>query len=341
VIATGTAPGRRVRFGVLGCSSIAWRRTVPALLSCPQTELRAVASRDPAKAQRFAAEFGCVSTTYDQLLQRDDIDAVYVPLPPSLHLQWGLDVLRAGKHLLLEKPASTTAEGARELVRAADKHGLVLRENFTFQHHSQHRAVQNLLVAGRLGTLRSLSAAFCFPPLPENDIRYVGELGGGALLDAGVYPIRIAQLLLGEDLQVLGSTLRVDPVRGVDLGGHALLLSADGVPADVTFGFEHAYGSRYSVWGSAGRLTLDRAFAPPPTWAPTLRIEEQGRAEELSLPPDHQFERSVGSFATAVLAGETAREPDEARRCAQTVRTMELVDEIRRHAVLVDAQRPA
>jgi NDP-hexose-3-ketoreductase len=327
-----------VRIGVLGCASIALRRTIPAILACPQTSAAAVASRDPEKAKQFAARFGCEATTYEELLRRDDIDAVYLPLPASLHLRWGLEVLRAGKHLLVEKPAATSAEDARQLVAEAGARGLVLRENFTFLHHSLHRTVRDLVAAGRLGSVRTLSAAFCFPPLPADDIRYAERLGGGALLDAGVYPIRAAQLLLGGDLRVTGSTLRIDPEHGVDVAGQVLMASADGVLIDAQFGFEHVYGSRYTLWGSTGRLVLDRVFTPPPTWSPVLRIEEQDRVEELTLPADHQVENSVRSFAEAVLAGRDARHPDEAERCAQTVRTVELVDEIRRLAVRIESR---
>ena len=337
-MATTARMATTVRIGVLGCASIAMRRCIPAIVSCPQTSLTAVASRDPEKAKHFAARFDCDATTYDELLLRDDVDAIYVPLPASLHLQWGLEVLRAGKHLLLEKPAATTADEARQLVAEAGARGLVLRENFTFLHHSQHRAVRELMAAGRLGTVRTFSAAFCFPPPAADDIRYVASLGGGALLDVGVYTIRAAQLLFGADLRVAGSTLRMDAERGVDLSGELLMVADDGVLIDAQFGFQHTYGSRYAVWGSTGRLSLDRAFTPPAAWSPVLRIEEQDHVEELTLSADHQFENSVRSFAEAVLAGRDAQRPLEAEHCAGTVRTAELVDDVRRLAVRVESR---
>jgi dTDP-3,4-didehydro-2,6-dideoxy-alpha-D-glucose 3-reductase len=330
----------RVRFGVLGCSEIAWRRTLPAVASCPSTVVQAVASRDPAKARRFADRFDCAVAGYDELLERDDVDAVYLPLPASLHAPWGRRVLQAGKHLLVEKPAATCAADFSDLVRLAGEQGVVVRENFTFLQHSQHARVRQLVSSGRLGALRSLSAAFCFPPLPDGDIRYDAALGGGALFDAGVYPIRLAQLLLGDDLRVVGSTLRHDPDRDVDVAGQALLISADGVFASLQFGFEHTYGSQYSLWGSAARLHVDRAFTPPPSWQPVLRLDEQDHSERLLLPPDDQFARTVESFADAVRAGRAATDPDEAQACRHTMRTLDIVDEIRQRAVrVVTSQR--
>ncbi len=328
---------RQVRFGVLGCSAIAWRRTLPALLSHPLTRVTCVASRDPQKAKRFAAEFGCEATDYAGLLDRRDVDAVYLPLPTGLHRVWGERVLRAGKHLLTEKPLAATGRDARELVRLAERQGLLVRENFMFVHHSQHAAVSALVSGGRLGELRSLHASFCIPPLPDADIRYVAELGGGSLLDVGVYTLRTARMFLGARLRVAGACLRIDPARGVDVAGTALLVAPDGRVANVDFGFEHAYGARYELWGSTGRLSLDRAFTPPPGWQPLLRIAEQDRTEELTLPADHQFERSVGAFAEAVAAGRTATDNEEATWCAAAVDTVRLADDIAGCAVRVPA----
>jgi dTDP-3,4-didehydro-2,6-dideoxy-alpha-D-glucose 3-reductase len=322
-----------VRFGVLGCSAIAWRRTLPALMSHPLTTLTWVASRDPEKAARFAHEFGARATDYEGLLERDDVDAVYLPLPTGLHRLWGERALQAGKHLLTEKPLASSADDARALVRTAVRHHRLVRENFMFLHHSQHAAVRQLLDAGRLGAVRSLRAAFCIPPLPGSDIRHMPELGGGALLDVGVYPLRTAQLFLGADLRVAGSVLRVDSARGVDVSGQALLVAADGRIASIEFGFEHSYGGHYELWGANARLRLDRAFTPPPTWQPMLRITEQDHAEELTLPADHQFERSVGAFAEAVLAGRTAADADEAGWCDAAIETVRLADDIQRQAI--------
>ncbi|MGA8112206.1 MAG: Gfo/Idh/MocA family oxidoreductase [Actinocatenispora sp.] len=327
----------RLRVGVLGCSAIAWRRTLPALRAGDRTVVTAVASRDADKAKRFATAFDCDATGYEELLARDDVDAVYLPLPTALHVEWGSRVLRAGKHLLVEKPAATTAAEARALTDLAAAEGLIVRENFTFLHHAQHAAVRDLVAAGRLGDIRSFSAEFCFPPLPDTDIRYRPELGGGALLDAGVYPIRAAQLLFGTEQRVAGAVLRMDPERGVDVAGEALLVSGTGVLTSIRFGFQHSYGSSYSLWGSTGRLRLDRAFTPPPSWQPTLRIDEQNHAEEIVLPPDDQFQRAIDSFATAALGAEGAAAEAEAISRADTVRTMDLVDQIRAAAVVIPA----
>ncbi|MEV6569347.1 Gfo/Idh/MocA family protein [Streptomyces kronopolitis] len=324
-----------VRFGALGTSSFGGRRVLPAMTDCPQTALVAVAGRSPERARRFADRFGCAAATMEGLLEREDIDAVYISLPPSLHGEWAARALHAGKHVLVEKPIATTAAEARSVVELAEDRDLVLRENFMFLHHPQHEAVAAMIAQGRLGGLRAFRGAFCFPPLPEQDIRYVPELGGGALLDAGVYPLRAAAMLLGPGLRVAGATARVRRSDGLDLSGQALLVSPSGVPASVEFGFEHTYGSSYSLWGAGARVFVDRAFTPPAGYRPEVVLEEQDHVEKFTLPAADQLDRSLTGFAAAVAAGGAAASPAETRWRQDAVAMMELVDAVRAQAVRI------
>ena len=304
--AAGRTARRVLRTGVLGCSDIAWRRTLPAMVDHPLISLTAVASRSAQKAAGFAARFGCEPVEgYRRLLERPDIDAVYVPLPTGLHATWVREALLSGKHVLAEKPLATDRAVAARLVDLARGAGLVLREIFTFVHHSQHAAVRRMLEEGAIGEVRAFEAVFGIPPLPADDIRYRPDLGGGALLDVGVYPIRAATLFLGPRLDVVGAVSGHGPEHAVDTTGSALLHAPDGVAAHLTFGFTHSYRSAYALWGSRGRLVLERAFTPPADHIPVVRLECEGRVTEVRLPADHQFANSVGDFARAALAGES------------------------------------
>lgn len=290
-----------LRTGVLGCSDIAWRRALPALVADPAVELVAVASRDEAKARRFAGHFGCEAVTgYRALVERADVDALYVPVPAALHEPWVETALRAGKHVLCEKPLTVDAVATRRLVELAAARGLVLLENFMFQFHAQHRAVRDLIDQGAIGELRGLRAVFTIPALPPDDIRYRPELGGGCLLDVGGYPIRTAQLFLGPELRVAGAVAVRDPGSGVDVAGAALLVSAEGVSAQLTYGMAHGYRSAYELAGSEGRIVLDRAYTPPADHRPVLRVETKGGTEEIVLPADDQWANLVRAFAAAV-----------------------------------------
>ncbi|MEU2287226.1 Gfo/Idh/MocA family oxidoreductase [Streptomyces sp. NPDC013178] len=293
-----------VRLGVLGCASIAWRRTLPAAVAEPLLWVVAVASRDPDKAGRFARHFGCEAVRgYEELLGRDDVDAVYIPLPVALHARWIEAALRAGKHVLAEKPLAEDAATADRLVSLARSRGLLLAENYMFTYHTQHEAVRRLVAGGAIGELRAFFAAFTIPRLPPDDIRNQRQLGGGALLDVAGYPIRAAELFLGDGLEVTGAVLRYDPVTKVDTGGAALLRTPSGVTAQITFGIENAYRSSYELWGSTGRIGVDRAFTPPPDHRPVVRVETQDGTEESVLDADDQFARVVRAFARGVLDG--------------------------------------
>ncbi|MFI1913922.1 Gfo/Idh/MocA family protein [Nocardia sp. NPDC020380] len=294
-----------LRLGVLGCAGVAWRRTLPSLARLPELTVAAIASRDPAKAAEFTRRFGGEAVSgYRALLDRPDIDAVYIPLPASLHPEWIDAALRAGLHVLVEKPLATTQSAANELALSAVARDRVLVENFAFLHHRAHAEVRALLAAGVIGELRAFTADFAFPPLPAGDIRYQPELAGGALFDAGVYPIRAAQLFLGPDLEVAGATLTMSPEYGVDIAGSALLTSPVGIPAQLHFGFAHSYRCAYTLWGEQGRISVHRAFTFPDDFTPVVRIMRHSGIEERTLAPDAQFTNGLAAFARAIRNSE-------------------------------------
>jgi NDP-hexose-3-ketoreductase len=304
---------------------------MPAMEMAEHIELKAVASRDPAKARDVAQRFGCAAVAgYDDLLDRSDIDAVYIPLPTGLHAQWASRALSAGKHVLAEKPLACDYPTALALVNQAKKAGLWLMENYMFLYHSQHGTVGDLVADGRIGELRVFTARFGIPPRDASDVRYRPELGGGALLDVGGYPIRAATYFLGTELDVIGSVLRMHPGRGVDVAGHTLLCTPSGVTAELSFGFEHAYRSCYSLWGDHARLTLDRAFTPPPARRPVVRIESPDQSGVLTLPADHQFKNIAESFARSVL-----HNADYTSHAEAITRQAKLVDQVRSKAVRI------
>ncbi|WP_328891793.1 Gfo/Idh/MocA family protein [Streptomyces sp. NBC_00316] len=290
----------RTGIGVLGAADIAWRRTVPALLRCPRLRLVAVASRTPDKARTFAERFGCEAVTgYERLLEREDIQAVYIPLPNALHEQWADAALRAGKHVLVEKSLTASAAAAADLARTAQERGLAFMENFAFLHHTQHERVRELIADGAIGTPRVLTASFGIPRADGALIRYSRELAGGALRETGCYPVRAAQLFLGADIEVLGARLRYEEADGCDMAGSVLLADGAGVTAQCDFGLDHAYRNTYAVWGSEGRIEVEWAFTPPPDKRPQVCLRRGDHTEQWTLPAADQFLRAVSAFAEA------------------------------------------
>ena len=185
-----------MKIGILGTSDIAFRRFLPALKKCGDIEYAGVASRTPEKGKPFQEKFGgAVYNGYDALINDRSIDTVYVPLPPALHAQWGEKVLQAGKHLLMEKPFTTGPEDTKRLLALAKERGLAVHENYMFLYHSQLAKIRELISSGELGDIRLYRMAFGFPRRGSNDFRYVKALGGGALLDCGGYPVRLALIM--------------------------------------------------------------------------------------------------------------------------------------------------
>lgn len=317
-----------IRVGVLGCARIARRSVVPALRAVPGLRLAGVASRSADKGHEFAAAFDCAFLgDYAALLARADVDAVYMPLPTGLHAEWAARALRAGKHLLVEKSLAASLAEAETLVALARANRCVLMENYMFRYHAQQAAVQ-AIVREALGEIRFFRATFGFPPLPPGDFRYDRALGGGALLDAGGYPLQACQLFLDGDVRVLAACLNGAP-GGVDLWGGAMLeAERDGrrVPAQIAFGFDQFYQCGIEIVGQAGRVTTTRTFTAGPDVVPTAVLETPGRKTEIPLPTDNHFIRILEAFERRVRAGEWDAP------CAENLRQARLQDQVRRLA---------
>jgi predicted dehydrogenase len=331
----GAIPSRKpIRFGVLGCSASVGRQILPALRGLAGVRVAAVASRSRSRAERFATEFDCLGVGAGDLLDRADVDAVYLSVPSEERAEWAERVLRAGKHLLCANPTTAGAADTRRLVGLAAGKGLVLRENMAFVHHPQHAEVAALVAGGRIGPVRAFHAEFRLPP-PPPDERYDPDLGDDALLDVGVYPLRAAQLLLGPGVAVASVTLhegessdRADGA-GAPSGGQVMLVARGGVLAHLEFGFEPAHQARYSVWGPTARLSVERAFATPPSWRPRVRIDEPGGVEQLDLAPADQCSLALAEFASAVRGEDP---PNGFDPVATLVETAELLDAVRARA---------
>jgi dTDP-3,4-didehydro-2,6-dideoxy-alpha-D-glucose 3-reductase len=296
-----TAP---LRIGVLGCAQFALRRMIPALNVAAEFELSAVASRDPRRAADTARPYGCRAVHgYRELLADSSLDAVYVPLPAALHDRWTEAALDSGKHVLAEKPLTTSPGRTAHLLDLARSHGLALMENVLFVHHSQHHTVRELIEAGTIGELRALQAEFTVPRRHDDDIRHDPDLGGGALWDTAVYPVRAALHFLGPHLSVVGAVRSSGHGLCVDTAGSALLRTPYGVTAQLTFGLDHGYRSRYEIIGSRGRISVDRAFTPPADHTPVLRVEHDTTTRDLSVRPCDQVSAALKAFAAAARAG--------------------------------------
>ncbi len=294
-----------VRVGVLGAADIARRHMLPALASLPELfKVVAVGSRTRAKAEALAQPYGALAVEgYAELLRHDDLDLVYMPLPTALNAEWMPQALAAGKHVLAEKSLAPDAATAQAVVAQARAAKLLVMEDFMFVYHRQQQRVAQLLAEGAIGELRLMRASFCFPPLKADNFRYDPALAGGALMDAGGYVTRAAQLYLSDAIRVSAADLHYGIPGKADTRGAATLTDGQ-VTAQVAFGFEHFYQGGYELVGTAGKLSLERAFTAPPGHQARLVLEQQGRRVEETLPPDNHFVSLLRALHQAICTGE-------------------------------------
>ena len=317
-----------IRFGVMGCANIARRSVVPALQSLPDFHLVGFASRTPEKGREIAAHVGSEFIgDYANLLARDDVDAIYMPLPTGLHAEWAAKALAAGKHLLAEKSLASSLAEAETLVAAARRHGRTLMENYMFQFHAQQDVVRRI-VRETLGEIRLFRAAFCFPPLPPGNFRYDRTLGGGALLDAGGYTLKACQAFVPGQLRVQSACLNEDG-RGVDVWGGAMLVAETGgsrIPLHVAFGFDQFYQCSVEFVGQRGKLSTSRTFTAGEGFVPSALLETQSGRQEIQLPSDNHFARLLEEFARRIRS----RDNDPGHE--EILRQADLQDQVRQLA---------
>jgi D-xylose 1-dehydrogenase (NADP+, D-xylono-1,5-lactone-forming) len=242
-----------LRWGLLSTADING-----ALLTSGHGEFVAVASRSAERAEAYAREHGIPHAhgSYEALLSDADVDAVYVPLPNSMHVEWSIRALEAGKHVLCEKPMSRHPEDVERAFDVAEREGRVLMEAFMWRHHPQLERARELIAEGTIGRLRVIRAAFSFSGRPADDIRLQRELEGGGLMDVGCYCISGCRGLAGTNPeraygeQVLGGD-------GVDVAFAATLRFPDDVLATFDCGMSYTPRDELEAVGDEGSLFLD------------------------------------------------------------------------------------
>lgn len=314
-----------MKIAVLCPSEIAHRRFMPALMQVPEFEYVGVGMATPeehliglsatspseadirdSETQRergkiFQLEYGGETfNSYEELLSDNSIEAVYIPLPPALHYPWASRALKAGKHVLLEKPFTTKLEDTQDLLILAEQNNLAVHENYMFAFHSQLDWVKKQIADGVIGDVRMIRVDFGFPFRGHNDFRYSKALGGGALLDCGGYTLKLASMLLGPTARVVTSCLNGGRGLEVDLYGSATLENEEGLVAQVSFGMDNDYRCNIDVWGSGATLTSGRILTAPAGFEPTMVIRRNGEEEIVKLSADDSFRKSIEHFAQCI-----------------------------------------
>lgn len=313
-----------VRWGVLSTANIGRWAVNPAIQASRNGELLAVASREESRARMFADEGGITRSygRYAALLADDEIDAVYIPLPNSLHLEWTVRAAEAGKHVLCEKPLALTEAECREMESAANANDVKLMEAFMYRFHPRTDRVIEMVRDGALGDVRMIRSGFTFLLTRPDNIRFDPELGGGALMDVGCYCVNVSRTLAGSEPVEVQATANWAP-SGVDEQLLGTLRFDDGLVAQFDCSLSLERRESYEISGTSGYLTVPNAFLPGTDDAPI--VETRGRAPEIvhTVEGADEYRLMVEHFADCVIEDRVPRyEADEAARNMRVIEAL-------------------
>src|SRR5580698_4537300 len=216
---------RKVKWGVLGAANIALKKVIPGMQQGEWSEITGIASRDLKKAQEAARSLGIAKAygSYEELLADPEIEAIYNPLPNHLHVPWSIKAAEAGKHVLCEKPLSMTVAEAKTLLAAQKRAGVKMGEAFMVRTHPQWLRARELVQSGKIGELKAISGAFSYFNRDPANVRNMADIGGGAMMDIGCYPITTSRFIFGEEPTRVVGLIERDPEFQTDRIASAML----------------------------------------------------------------------------------------------------------------------
>ena len=294
----------KVKWGILSTANIGQTQVIPAINRSKLGEAIAIASLS-GRAQEAADKLGIpkVYESYEALLSDEEIDAVYIPLPNHLHAKWVMEAAKAGKHVLVEKPASLTAHEMEEMLDVCNRHGVIFMEAFMYQFHAQHKRVRDILKTGEIGEVKYMYASHSFFLDDEENIRLSPEKGGGALYDVGCYNIHAFRHILQAEPKEVRVYSNMNNSYHLDMTTTGHLWVANGVQAMFDCSFEMKTRDEYRVVGTKGEIICQHAYRPDRKdhkGTLVIKTNEETRKEIISC---DQYLMQVEHFAECVIEG--------------------------------------
>lgn len=318
-----------LRFGILGAARIAPDALIKAAQNVPDAVVVAVAARDPKRAREFADahKIPRVLATYDDLVNDSALDVIYNPLPNSLHCEWTLAALRAGKHVLCEKPLASNAAEAERMTQAAGASGKILGEAFHYRYHPLADRIRALMTDGTLGRLVHVEGHFSVP-IPETNIRFDWSLAGGATMDLGCYPLHMIRYFSGLTPRVISAKAETGP-KNIDIAMEVDLDLAGGATAKMTCAMkkDSVINATFMARGERGEIRVINPIAPQRGHQLIVKTGAGEKTE--TVPGDTTFTHQLRAFVKAVR-GE-AKFPTDG---AEGIINMRVIDDVYRAAGL-------
>ena len=322
-----TVVGRQLRWGVLGVAKIN-NRLKPAFHASRTVTLQAIASRSLDRSREAARDFGFASAhgSYEELLDDPRVEAVYIPLPNSMHAEWTRKAADRGKHVLCEKPLCPTAAEAADLVAYCRARGVRLMDGFMWPHHPRTARIRTMIDDGQIGDVRRVAGALTFKmePLSTENIRLQPDLGGGSLLDVGCYPVYGARWAFGAEPTSVAARART--LNGVDIEMSGELQFPDGRSAAFDCGFTLPLRGWLEIVGTKGTIRVPRMWLPLERASWQVELDNEPPVEH-AIEGEDQMVHMLDDFAQAVWANrEPSPSPEEA------VKTLQVLDALSRSA---------
>ncbi|MEM7030734.1 MAG: Gfo/Idh/MocA family oxidoreductase [Chloroflexota bacterium] len=297
---------KKIRWGILSTARIGVSSLIPAVRETDHGEIVAIASRSQESADAFATEhdiplaFG----DYASMLASNDVDAVYNPLPNTLHAEWTALAANQGKHIFCEKPLAVSAVEAQDMIDTCQVAQVSLTEAFVFLFHPQTLKLRELLDQGVIGDVLQTQAHFTFHiARPSDNIRLNKDLGGGGLLDAGVYPITYTRFLFGEEPIAIQAAVHTDAHHHVDTRASVIMIFAENRFATIQTGMDALGGPGVTVFGTDGHIQIPQPYHP--RGASQFTVHTKAGAETFTFDLGlHPFTPAVAQFQDHLLNGE-------------------------------------
>ena len=301
-----------VRWGVLGVAKIFIKAFLLPMQKSEIIELYGIASRNPEKAKQASETYGIAKyyPSYEDLLSDTSIEAVYIPLPNNMHLEWIKKAADAGKHILCEKPLTLNAKEAREAAEYSRKKGVLLMEAFMYRFHPQWIRAKELVTTGNIGTIQSAHTFFSYNNTDPNNIRNIAEMGGGALYDIGCYAVSAARYMFDREPSKALSLVNRDPGFKTDILTSGILDFGNGnsvfTVGTLTFPYQ-----RVDIVGSSGSIHIQIPFNTFTDVPAHMTVVTSVGTREIQFDPADQYELQIVQFSEAIRKGTQAPTPLE------------------------------
>ncbi|RAJ14078.1 Gfo/Idh/MocA family protein [Arenibacter echinorum] len=294
---------KKIKWGILGTAHIATEHVIPAMLNCLHGAVHAIASRNLEKAKDISAQFKIPKSygSYEELLADEDIDAIYIPLPNHLHVEWAIKALQADKHVLVEKPVGLSSKEAEKLLKASQKYPhLKVMEAYMYRHHPQWVKAKELVAQKVIGEVKTIQSSFSFYEDDPNSIVNKKEFGGGSLMDIGGYPISLSRFIFNSEPKSISSVIEYHPEFMVDVLASGILEFETGTSVFFSSTLL-ADNQQAQIFGTKGNIRFELPFNPPIDRPAKIWITIDDMCQSIEFDICNQYTIQADLFALSVI----------------------------------------